>query len=325
MRALVTTVPFAEKDTQPLQALEQAGADVVINPLGRKLQESDLVNLISEFEILIAGTEPITQKVIDRAARLKLISRVGIGLDSVDLEAARRAEIVVSYTPDAPSPAVAELTIGLMLDLLRAVNVSNVRMHRGQWYRYFGCRLSEATIGVIGLGRIGRKVISHLAGFQCSRIMANDLDPDIPIPCHPSCKVEFVDKEKIYAEADIISLHVPLTSNTKNMITKDEISLMRPGTFLINTSRGGIINESDLYWALDSGHLGGAAVDVFEREPYHGCLTKLDNCLLTAHMGSMSIDCRTQMEIEASEDACRFIRGEPLRFPVPDAEYQNQI
>ena len=101
--------------------------------------------------------------------------------------------------------------------------------------------------------------------------MANDLDLDIPIPCHPSCKVEFVDKEKIYAEADIISLHVPLTSNTKNMITKDEISLMRPGTFLINTSRGGIINESDLYWALDSGHLGGAAVDVFEREPYHGC------------------------------------------------------
>ena len=109
------------------------------------------------------------------------------------------------------------------------------------------------------------------------------------------------------------------------MITKDEISLMRPGTFLINTSRGGIINESDLYWALDSGHLGGAAVDVFEREPYHGCLSKLDNCLLTAHMGSMSVDCRTQMEIEASEDACRFIRGEPLRFPVPDAEYQNQI
>ena len=325
MRALVTTVPFAEKDTRPLQALEQAGADVVINPLGRKLQESDLVNLISEFEILIAGTEPITQKVIDRAARLKLISRVGIGLDSVDLEAARRAEIVVSYTPDAPSPAVAELTIGLMLDLLRAVNVSNVRMHQGQWYRYFGCRLSEATIGVIGLGRIGRKVISHLAGFQCSRIMANDLDLDIPIPRHPSCQVELVDKEKIYAEADIISLHVPLTSNTKNMITKDEISLMRPGTFLINTSRGGIINESDLYWALDSGHLGGAAVDVFEREPYHGCLTKLDNCLLTAHMGSMSIDCRTQMEIEASEDACRFIRGEPLRFPVPDAEYQNQI
>ena len=155
--------------------------------------------------------------------------------------------------------------------------------------------------------------------------MANDLDPDIPIPCHPSCQVELVDKEKIYAEADIISLHVPLTSSTKNLITKDEISLMRPGTFLINTSRGGIINESDLYWALDSGHLGGAAVDVFEREPYHGCLSKLDNCLLTAHMGSMSIDCRTQMEIEASEDACRFIRGEPLRFPVPDAEYQNQI
>jgi len=325
VKVLVTTVPFAEKDTRPLQALEQAGADVVINPLGRKLQESDLVNLISEFDILIAGTEPITQKVIDRAERLKLISRVGIGLDSVDLEAARKAEIAVSYTPDAPSPAVAELTIGLMIDLLRAVNVSNLRMHRSQWYRYFGCRLSEATIGVIGLGRIGSKVISHLAGFQCKRIMANDLNPDLPIPCHPSCEVEFVDKEKIYAEADIISLHVPLTSCTKNLITNDEISLMRPGTFLINTSRGGIINELDLYRALDSGHLGGAAVDVFDQEPYSGDLSKLDNCLLTAHMGSMSVDCRTQMEIEASEDACRFIGGESLRFPVPEAEYQNQI
>ena len=322
---LITTIPFADKDPRPLHLLEQVGAEVIINPLGRKLTEADLAEIIVDADILIAGTEPITEAVLDRAEQLKLIARVGIGLDSVDLHAARKQGITVSYTPDAPSPAVAELTIGLMLDLLRAVNISNVRMHRGQWYRYFGCRLSEATIGVIGLGRIGRKVISHLAGFQCNRIMANDLDPDIPIPCHPCCQVELVDKEKIYAEADIISLHVPLTSSTKNLITKDEISLMRPGTFLINTSRGGIINESDLYWALDSGHLGGAAVDVFEREPYHGCLSKLDNCLLTAHMGSMSVDCRTQMEIEASEDACRFIGGESLRFPVPEAEYQNQI
>jgi D-3-phosphoglycerate dehydrogenase / 2-oxoglutarate reductase len=325
VRALVTTIPFADKNAQPLRMLERAGAEVVINPLGRKLTESDLAGLIPDFEILIAGTEPITQGVIDRATKLKLIARVGIGLDNVDLIAARRRDIAVSYTPDAPSPAVAELTVGLMIDLLRAVNISNLRMHRGQWYRYSGRRLSEVTIGIIGSGRIGSRVVSHLAGFDCHRIMVNDLDPNLPAIHHPSCQIERTDKERIYQEANVISLHVPLTPATRNLITKREIEVMKPGVLLINTSRGGIINESDLHQALETDRLGGAAIDVFEREPYSGSLSKLDNCLLTAHMGSMSVDCRAQMEIEASEEAARLIRGEALQSSVPEAEYDNQF
>jgi len=324
LRVLITTIPFADKDPGPLRVLKQVGADVIINPLGRKLTEADLAEIIVDVDVLIAGTEPITEAVLERAEQLKLIARVGIGLDSVDLHAARKRGIAVSYTPDAPSPAVAELTIGLMVDLLRSVQVSNLRIHQGRWYRYFGRRLSEVTIGIIGVGRIGVRVISHLAGFDCKRILINEIDSSVSTPSHPTCKVERTDKETIYREADIISVHVPLTAKTRDLITHEEIARMKPGTLLINTARGGIINESDLCQALDSGHLGGAAIDVFEQEPYNGELASRDTCLLTAHMGSMSVDCRTQMEVEASAEAARFIRGETLASPVPQMEYDNQ-
>jgi D-3-phosphoglycerate dehydrogenase len=324
LRVLVTTVPFADKDSQPLDLLEKVGAEVVVNPLGRKLKELDLLEFIPDFDVLIAGTEPITEQVIKQASRLKLISRVGIGLDNVNLLAARQHGIEVSYTPDAPSPAVAELTIGLMLDLLRAVQLSNYRMHQGEWYRYLGRRLSAVTIGIIGAGRIGSRVIRHLAGFECSRILVNDINQSLPLPGHPTCVVERVDKDVLYREADVISIHVPLTDKTRNLITRKEISLMQPGALLVNTARGGIVNEQDLANALRSGHLSGAAIDVFEEEPYVGDLIGLDKCVLTAHMGSMSVDCRTRMEIEATEESVRFISGKPLQSTVPGEEYDNQ-
>ena len=164
-KVLITTVPFGEIDREPIDLLESNNISYDINPLGRKLTEDDLKEMISEYSILIAGTEPITDAVLQRGEKLELISRVGIGLDSVDLMAARRRGIHVSYTPDAPAPAVSELTIGLMLSLLRKVQRSNVEMHDGEWKRYFGKRLSESTVGIIGLGRIGRRVVHHLSGL----------------------------------------------------------------------------------------------------------------------------------------------------------------
>ena len=324
MKTLVTTIPFGEKDRKPLDILENAGAEILINPLGRKLTEDDLSELIPGIDILIAGTEPVTERVLDRATELRLIARVGIGLDSVDLLAARSRGIAVSYTPDAPSPAVGELTIGLMIDLLRSTHISNLRIHNGVWYRYFGHRLAEVTIGVIGLGRIGRRVIKHLAGFDCRRILVNDSNPDVPTPGHPTCDVERVEKAQIFREADIISVHIPLSLATRDLITRRELDEMKPGTLLVNTSRGGIINERDLYHALESNRIAGAAIDVFEREPYSGPLKDLDNCLLTAHMGSMSVDCRTQMELEACEEAARFMTYQPLQSAVPEEEFENR-
>jgi len=321
-KVLITTVPFGDKNRQPLEQLQAAGIEYLVNPIGRKLKEDELAEMISDFDVLIAGTEPITEKVMNRAPRLKLISRVGIGLDSVDLLAAERRGIKVSYTPDAPAPAVAELTIGLMLSLLRSVHVANAQMHRGEWHRYFGRRISEVTIGIIGAGRIGGRVLRHLAAFGSPRVLVNDLAPDHMVA--PGPKLEWVDKEVIYREADMISLHVPLTVHTKNMIRSEQLATMKSDALLINTSRGGIINEADLAEALRNGRIGGAAIDVFDHEPYSGELATLDRCLLTSHMGSMSVDCRTRMEIEATEEAVRFLTGQALSGLVPPEEYDVQ-
>ena len=319
---LITTVPFGIENDFPLELLKKNNIDYLINPLNKKLTEDELFEMIADFDVIIAGTEEITKKVIDHASNLKMISRVGIGLDSVDLLEAEKRNIIVSYTPDAPAPAVSELTIGMMLTLLRSVHVSNAEMHEGRWHRFFGRRLSNITVGIIGVGRIGRGVIQHLQGFGGPRILANDVDIDEKLV--NQYNLDWLSKERIFQEADIVSLHVPLTHLTKNMIRKEHLLSMKPDAIVINTARGGIINEHDLYDVLQSGHLTAAAIDVFDFEPYSGPLKELRNCLLTAHMGSMSVDCRTRMEIEATEEVVRFLTGQSLMGVVPEEEYEVQ-
>jgi D-3-phosphoglycerate dehydrogenase / 2-oxoglutarate reductase len=318
-RVLITTVPFGVQ-RRPLDLLEADGVEYVINPIGRRLKEEELADMIGGYGVVIAGTEPITARVMDAAPHLRLISRVGIGLDSVDLAAARARGVAVSYTPEAPSPAVAELAVGLMLSLLRDIPGADRVMRDGVWRRTMGRRLSNMTVGVVGVGRIGKRVIRHLSGgFPGVKILANDILPDLGFGAR--YEIEWADKDTVYRSADIVSLHLPLTSQTRALITAREIGLMKPQALLVNTSRGNMINEQDLAAALGAGRIGGAAIDVFEREPYSGELTTFERCILTCHMGSMSEDCRARMELEATEEAIRFLRGEPLLNPVPESEY----
>jgi D-3-phosphoglycerate dehydrogenase / 2-oxoglutarate reductase len=321
-KVLITTVPFGDKNRLPLEILENNNIKYVINPLSRKLTESELAEMVTDFDVIIAGTELITKKVMDGATNLKMISRVGIGLDSVDLLEAEKQGIAVSYTPDAPAPAVSELTVGLMLTLLRSVHLSNIEMHNGKWTRFFGRRLSEVTIGIIGVGRIGTGVLRHLQGFCSSKILLNDIAPNHGLD--HEYNVEWTNKETIYQHADIVTIHTPLTIKTKNMVKKEQLLSMKQGAIIINTARGGIINEQDLYDVMQSGHLSGSAIDVFDFEPYNGKLQEIQRCVLTAHMGSMSIDCRTRMEIEATEEVVRFLTGQLLESVVPEEEYKVQ-
>jgi D-3-phosphoglycerate dehydrogenase len=176
---------------------------------------------------------------------------------------------------------------------------------------------------MIGAGRIGGRVLQQLAQLGSPKILVNDLRSDLNV-VNNQIKLEWADKETIYNEADLISLHVPLTGLTKNMIRYEHLMAMKPDAIVINTSRGGIINEQDLALVLNKGHLSGAAIDVFEQEPYDGELKDIERCLLTSHMGSMSVDCRTTMEIEATEEAVRFLTGQPLQGLVPQDEYEVQ-
>jgi D-3-phosphoglycerate dehydrogenase len=324
-RIFVSTAPFAEANKFSFEMLQVNSISYRVNPLHRKLTETELITMIGEAEALIAGTEPITRLVMEKCPRLKHISRVGVGLDNVDLLEAKRRGISVSYTPDAPAPAVAELTIGLMISLLRKTGQANLLMHHGKWQRFMGRRLSEITLGIIGIGRIGGRVLRRLRGFGSPRVFVNDLLADQSLSrAIPELKLEWVSKELIFQQADLISLHVPLTLKTKGMVGPKELAAMKSDALIINTSRGGVVDEEALYQALNADKIGGAAIDVFEKEPYDGPLKELPNCLLTSHMGSMSQDCRTRMEIEATEEAIRFLLKKPLLSPVPQEEYDLQ-
>lgn len=314
-RALITTVPFGEVDPASLVLLDEAGIEYVINPIGRRLTEAELVSLVPGFDVLIAGTGPITERVMEAAPQLRLISRVGVGLDNVDLLAARARGIAVAYTPEGPADAVAELTIGLALSLLRGVHLANAAIRQGVWTRIQGRRLAQVTVGVVGVGRIGRRVIRLLSAFG-ARVLANDL-----VSMTLDEPVRWVDKRTLYREADLVTVHVPLTRLTRNLVGAEELAMMQPGALLINTCRGGVVDEAALASALRDGRMAGAAVDTFTHEPYHGELVNVDTCLITAHMGSMSADCRLRMEYGAARNAVAFLCGEPLDELVPESEY----
>jgi D-3-phosphoglycerate dehydrogenase len=317
-RVLVTTCPFGELDRDPIQLLETEKIPFTPNPFNRRFREEELAEMIEPYEALIAGTEAITEKVLDRAKNLRLIARVGIGLDSVDLKAAKARGIAITYTPAAPSPAVAELTVGQMLALLRHTSIADKEVRDGGWKRHIGRRLGLLTVGVIGVGRIGRRVIQHIKGWS-PQILAHDLVEDHNFSGMTNCT--WTDLETIYRLADIITLHVPLTRRTRGMISDKQLAMMKPDAILINTARGELIDEAALARALRARPQFSAAIDVFEEEPYRGELTSLSNIVLSAHMGSATRDCRLRMELEAAQEIVRYFKREPLSCPVPESEY----
>ena len=317
-RVLVTTFPFGEIDREPVQLLENEKIPFTPNPYRRRLSENELVEIIAPYEVLIAGTEPITERVLEQAKNLRLIARVGIGLDSVALRAAKARGIQITYTPAAPSPGVAELTVGQMLALLRQTPMADREIRQGGWKRRIGRRLGLMTVGVIGVGRIGRRVIQHLKGWS-PQILAHDLREDLDFSGKTGCT--WTDAETIYKGADIITLHVPLTRRTRGMIGERQLAMMKPDAILINTARGELIDETALAAALRAKPQFSAAIDVFEEEPYHGELATLENCLLSAHMGSATRDCRLRMELEAAQEVVRYFKGQSFSCPVPESEY----
>lgn len=320
MKIYISTIPFGEINTLPIEQLNNYGIQYRINPFRRKITTNELSDEIQDSEVLIAGTEIIDKTVFDKAPNLKLIARVGIGLDGVDLLEARRRNIAVTYTPEAPGPAVVELTLGLILDQLRGITQANQSIKDGHWKRIQGRRLSEVKIGVVGAGRIGGRLIRRLGSLGTPQIFANDLKPNDQIA--PNVKINWVSKERILQECDLITFHLPLTQITENLICYETLKLLKSNAILINTARGGIINESDLVRWLQENETASAAIDVFLDEPYFGPLTEIKNCTLTCHMGSMTEDCRARMEIEATTEVINFALNKDFIQPVPNFEYE---
>jgi D-3-phosphoglycerate dehydrogenase len=280
------------------------------------MKPEELGQLLSEgVEGLVAGTEPITRAVIEGAPRLRVIARVGVGLDNVDLKAAREAGIVVTYTPHAPALAVSELTVGLIIDLLRRITSADRSMRRGTWTKHLGLRLRERTIGVAGVGRIGKRVINLLKPFGC-RILPHDSAPDYTFS--DMLGLQWVDKETLLHESDLISLHLPLTQKTFHWIDASALARMKSGACIINSARGPIIDESAVQSALTTGTLGGLAIDVYDKEPYDGPLRDFEQVVLTSHMGAATQESRFEMELEAARDCVRVLLVQKPLSPVPE-------
>lgn len=315
MKVFVSTHPFSSTSKEPMKLLQDNNFDVKLNPFEHKMTSQELAKEIKDSEILIAGTEKITEEVFQNAPKLKLISRVGIGLDGVDFELCKKYGVRVAYTPDAPTMAVAELCVAMILDLARQITITDKNIRVGVWKRHMGTLLYGKTIGIFGMGRIGKSLVHLLSSFNV-KFLVHDINPDIAFG--RLYNVNFVSKEEVLKNSDVISVNIPLKKDTLDYITSKELSLMEPHAIVINTARGGIINENDLYDALKEKIIAGAAVDVFEEEPYSGKLIELENCLLTCHMGASTIDSRTDMEVQAVEEAIRFKNKKALKNEVFD-------
>jgi D-3-phosphoglycerate dehydrogenase len=290
-KVFISTTNFGKFDSQPLSILKRNKIVLVFNSLSRKLTEQEIGRFLAEglYVGLIAGTEPITKPVLAKAKSLKVISRVGVGMDNIDLSVAKKLHIKVYNTPNVLIDSVAELTIGLILNALRKISLMDGNMRNKVWNKEMGLLFKGKTLGIIGFGKIGRRVALLAKAFGADVIFY-----DIrPIKSKIAKQVTFA---KLIKEADIISIH---SSGTGRLITKDEIRNMKEGVVLVNTSRGGAIDEKALYDALKSGKIASVAMDVFNNEPYSGKLVELENCILTPHIGSYAKESRIQMEIEA--------------------------
>ncbi len=290
MQIAISTSSFAKFDAKPLKLLKSANITVKQNSLGRVLTEDEAINLFQGCTGIIAGTEPLTAKLMQALPDLKVISRCGTGLNSVDLHAARAHNITVCTT-SSPVDAVAELTLGFALGLLRNIPRAHNDICNGIWKKHGGNLLKGKKVGIVGLGNIGQKVAKIFSSLGCI-IAYHD-----PYLSHDTSYTS-MDFKYLLAWADIITLHCPPTNTT--LINAEELELMQPHALLINTARGGLINEQDLYNHLNSGKLGGAALDVFEVEPYKGPLSKLENVILSPHSASYAKESRIQMEQEAT-------------------------
>tara|TARA_B100000959_G_scaffold198667_1_gene207806 strand:+ start:12979 stop:13893 length:915 start_codon:yes stop_codon:yes gene_type:complete len=287
-RILITTSSFGEFDRTPLELLEAAGYTFELNPYGRKLKKEEVLQLYPRACGVIAGTEQIDADAFACATELKVISRVGVGVDNVDQDVAAARGITVCNTPDGPTMAVAELTIGVILDLLRHIAEQDRDIRRGVWKKRMGRLLGAQKIGIVGMGRIGKAVARLIEPFGSTIVFYDPYVTDSTLQ-----QMEF---DELIQWADIVTVHM---SGSECLFGEKQIAAMQNDAILVNLSRGGIVDEQALAVALERNEVGGAALDVFEEEPYSGPLAKHSGVLLTPHIGSYAKEARVKMEVDS--------------------------
>jgi D-3-phosphoglycerate dehydrogenase len=315
MKILVTATSFKpDSGSQAMKKLRSFTDSLVFNLIGKPLSEDELIPLLQDCDGCIAGLDHFTAKVIEGAQKLKVISRYGAGVDRVDLAAAKARNVIVCNTPGANSQAVADLTLALLLCVARKVSILDRKTREGQWPRSTGIELYGKTIGIIGLGAVGRAVARRASGFSM-KVMA--YDPFIDMKYAESNGIIPADFEIVTREADFLCLHLPLTDETRRIISKDVMNKMKDGAVIINTARGGLIDEIAAYELLASGHLGGMGLDVYETEPpQKSPLFELENVVLTPHTASHTYEATAAMADMSVQNLIDVLSGKSCLYIV---------
>ena len=288
VKIAIATSSFAEFDRAPLDMLKKAGVEYVLNQIGRTLSEAEVTDLLRDCAGIAAGTEPLTRAVMQANPQLRVISRCGTGMDSVDRAAAEELGIKVFNTPDAPTQAAAEHTLALMLSMLRHIPRMDADTRAGVWKKRMGNLLCGKRVGIVGAGRIGRRVATLVEAFGGEVNCHDPFASECPYPLRALPDLLFW--------ADIVSLHCAKPSSGTETIGPVELARMRKGSWLVNAARGGLVDENALAEAIREQHLVGAALDVFVSEPYSGPLRDLPQVVLSPHAASYAREARVEME-----------------------------
>lgn len=315
MKILVTATSFKPDGHSPaLTRLKEFADEIIFNPFGRPLTSGELIPLLQNCDGYIAGLDYVTGDVINACGALKVISRYGAGVDRVDIAAAKAKGIAVCNTPGANAQAVADLTMGLILSVARKIPMLDNSTKKGQWERSTGIELYGKTIGILGLGAIGKAVAKRAQGFSM-RVLAYD----------PYINERYAEENDIIVssfgdaigQSDVVSLHLPLTEETRHIIDKAAMEAMKPGAILINTARGGLIDEEAAFGLLKSGRLGGLGLDAYEAEPPgKSPLFELDNVVLTPHTASHTREAAENMANMSVDNLISVLSGKPCQYTL---------
>jgi len=313
-KILVATRSFGSTSYRPLDILEATGCELVRADMSIPMTEDRLVELLDGVQGAIIGVVPMTERVIKNSPSLKVVSMHGVGVDHIDLQAAANAGVVIANCLGSNDQAVADLAFGLMISVAREIPKIDRSIRQGDWGRHKGSELWNKTLGLIGLGYIGRGVAKRALGFDMKVLV---YDPYITQEESEAVGATLVPFETVIAESDFLSLHAPMNDETNRMIGSQQLEAMKESAYLINTARGSLVDEAALFKALTDGQIAGAALDVYTNEPpKDGPLLGLDNIVLTAHIGSHTVEAIERMGVMAAENVLMTLSGGEPHFRV---------
>ena len=302
-RILITSRSFGREDPGPLRMLEQAGCELIWSPFHRPLTDEELAGLVGNVDGIIAGLDWVGPHTLTKGApRLRVVSRTGVGYDRIDIDTATRLGVAVTITLGANSEAVADLTIGLLIALARQIPEADRSLRAGEWNQYTGRELWRKRLGLVGLGHVGKGVARRAAAGFAMEVVAYDTVWDDAFSRKWGVR-RAQSLDEIFETCDFVSLHVPETPATRHLVNRDRLRRMKPTAYLVNTARGGLVDEEALVEALREGWIAGAAIDVFEKEPPVGsALLELPNVVVTPHIGAHTVEAVRKMSQMAAEN-----------------------